>query len=434
MTKRQTLELRISEIRQRLNALNGKEELTDEERAEMGTLTTEYGEKETEYRAAVIAEADDLETRQAEAAAGANGDGALAEHRALLDKAHLTAYLGHAVSGTPLDGAEAELNAALEVRSASGSAIPWAMLDAPELRDRGGRVEHRVDAPSTTGALGGPEMQRPILQRLFGRDILAALGVRIDSVPAGLTEWPLLTGGVAPAEAAEGAAAADAVAPSFDTQTLKAKRLTGRYVFTVEQASQVMGIEAALRRDLGDSVYSRMSHQALLGDGNGANVTGLLTRLDAPDAPSETATYADYAGIHATAVDGIHAVKETEVSSVVGVNSYKHAAGVIQAGSGESGAEALERRSGGCQASSYIPAQPAEGQPRAHVQDGNILHAGMDAMRGDSIAAVWPALELIRDPYTKAGDGEVVLTWITLWDAYMAFRAGAYRRVAFKVA
>ena len=49
-------------------------------------------------------------------------------------------------------------------------------------------------------------MQRPILQRLFGRDLMDALGVRIDSVPAGRTEWPLRTGGVAPAMTAEGEA------------------------------------------------------------------------------------------------------------------------------------------------------------------------------------------------------------------------------------
>ena len=103
------------------------------------------------------------------------------------------------------------------------------------------------------------------------------------------------------------------------------------------------------------------------------------------------------------------------------------------AGSGESGAEALERRSASSQASSYIPAAPNQGA-RENVQDGNILHAGDDPMRGDSIAAMWPALELIRDPFTKAGDGEVVLTWISLWDAYMAFRQAAYKRVAFKLA
>lgn len=421
MTKLQRIGLRLSEIRQKLNELSGKDELTAEERAEMDTLSNEYSEKETEYRAGVIAEAEDLEQRDADAKAGANGDGETAERRALLDKAMLSTYMGHAVAGTPVAGAEAELNAALEIRGGGGAMVPWQVLDHP------GIAERRDDAPSTTAALGGPTSQRPILQRLFGRDILAALGVRIDSVPSGLSEWPLLTGGVAPGEVAEAGAAADAVAPTFDTHSLKPKRLSGRYAFTYEHAAQVAGIEASLRRDLADAVRSRMSYQSINGTGAGAQVTGFLARLADPTDPTAEATYADYASVHASAVDGIHAVMESEVSSVLGVDTYRHAAGVFQAGSGESGTEALDRRSASCQASSYIPS------PAANIQTA-ILHAGRDAMRGDSIAAMWPALELIRDPYTKAGEGEVSLTWITLWDAYVAFRADAYKRVDFKLA
>ena len=116
---------------------------------------------------------------------------------------------------------------------------------------------------------------------------------------------------------------------------------------------------------------------------------------------------------------------------MIGVASYTHAAGVYQTGSGESGTEALMRRSGGCRASSYIPA------PVSDVQDGNLYHAagpnGGGAMRGDSVAAMWPTLEVIRDPYSQASQG-VVLTWVSLWDAAVAFRSAAYARVAFKLA
>ena len=47
-------------------------------------------------------------------------------------------------------------------------------------------------------------------------------------------------------------------------------------------------------------------------------------------------------------------------------------------------------------------------------------------MRGDSVAAMWPTLEVIRDIYTKASQG-TVLTWVTLWDARTALRAAAYK-------
>lgn len=441
MTTAQKLAVRLSEIRQRLNEIAGLEgdALTDEVRAESDKLTTEYQAKETQHRAALVAEAD--EQRAAEGEFG-NGDGEPAEVRALLDQVGIGAYLTPAKGGVGLAGPAAELNAAykLPVSGASGGIIlPWRMLECPEHRAAPApRGEAR--AFTTTGALDGGTMQRPILQRLFGMDIMAALGVRVDTVPAGMTEWPLLNGGVAPTMKAEGDAADAAVSAGFTTQTLKPKRLTGKYEFTHEQAAQVADIEQALRRDLGDAVRAKMSDLILNGDEstNAHEPNGFLTKLAAPAAPGAVATYADYAGIHATAVDGIHASMETEVSSVIGVASYTHAASVYQAGSGEAGSEALMKRGRSCMASSFIPAAVSAGNPSKTVQNGNILHAagpngGGAAMRGDSIAAMWPTLEIIRDIYSQASQG-VVLTWVSLWDAETAFRAAAYRRVAFQTA
>lgn len=413
MTNLQRVQLRMSEVRERLNEIAGlaDEQVTEEVRGEAEKLHTEYGALEVKFRAAVAA-ADEVEQR----ARAAFGDGETVEMRALQQRASVAGYLEHAAAGTAIDGAEAELNAALKVTGGGGVAIPWAMLEA------------RADAVTDTGALQGGKAQRPILQRLFGREIMAALGVRIDSVPAGMTEWPLLTGGAAPAQVAE-KGKKDAAAATFDTTALKPKRLTGRYVWTVEQAAQVQGLEAALRRDLAAAVRAQMQEQVMSGDGAGANVRGFLTALAAPAAPAAIASYADYAAVAAGAVDGIHAAMESEVGVVLGVASYQHAAGVFQAGSGDDGASAIKRRARACMASNYMPAATA-----AHVQSA-LLHAGAGGdMRGDSIAAMWPALEVIRDPYTGAAQGQVALTWIALWDCHTVFRADAYKRVAFKLA
>ena len=442
MTTSQKLAVRLSEIRQRLNEIAGlaDDAMTDEIRNEADKLTGEYRDKETQHRAAIVAEGE--EQRAAEGAHG-NGDGEPAEVRALLSRVTLFDYLRPAAAGIGLAGAPVELAAAFKVPHVGpggGVAVPWRMLETPELRAAPAvRRDPEGRAFTSTTALDGGTMQRPILQRLFGMDIMGALGVRIDTVPAGMTEWPLLTGGVAPDMKAEGTAASDAVAATFSTETLKPKRLTGKYEFTHEQAAQVADIEAALRRDLADAVKAKMSDLILNGDEatNAQEPDGFLTTITAPSNPSAVATYADYAGVHASAVDGIHASREGEVSSVIGTASYKHAASVYQSGSGESGSEALMRRSAGCMASSFIPAAPDSGNG-ANVQGGNILHAagpngGGASLRGDSIAAVWPTLEVIRDIYSQASQG-VVLTWITLWDAQTAFRSAAYQRVAFKLA
>ena len=436
MTSRQKIQLRMSEVRDRLNEIGNLEgdAYSDEIKSEERTLQNEYKELGTRERSAIIAEGE--EEQRALGQFRDTQDGESAEIRGLMQRVSIGDYLSPAAAGTGLSGVSAELAAALKVETAGksgGVAIPWEVLIGTEQRalDFQPRSEHR--AFTTTAANDGPELQRPILQRLFGPGILDTLGVRIDSVPVGRTEWPLITGGVAPAQAEEGDAAAAAVSATFSFANLKPKRLTGMYEYTHEMAASVAALEQALRRDLADAVRSKMSDLIINGaaptNADPQNVQGFLATIDAPSDASAVATYADYASSHASGIDGIHAEMETEVSSVIGTDVYQHAATVYQTGSGESGSEALRRRSRSCRASSYIPAA-SSGQSK-----GNLYHlSGPNggAMRGDSVAAMWPTLEVIRDIYSKASQG-VVLTWVALWDAKVAFRSAAYQRVAFKI-
>ena len=248
MTNAQKLTIRLSEIRQRLNEIAGLERdaMTDEIRGEADRLTGEYRNAETQHRAAVIAEGEE---QRAAAGEFGNADGEPAEVRALMDRVTIGDCLAPAAAGAGLAGAPAELAAALQVPTAGASggvAVPWQVL---------GRGIERRSAPeqrafTTTGQNDGPEMQRPILQRLFGPGIMDALGVRLDTVPAGRTEWPLIATGVAPAQVVEGTAVAAAVAATFNYANLHPKRKTGKYEFTHEIAASVGDVEQALRRDL----------------------------------------------------------------------------------------------------------------------------------------------------------------------------------------
>ena len=416
-----------------MNEISGLEgdEFTTEIREELDSLESEYGDLERRHRAAIISEAGE-ET----AAIGQYPDGSQdqdgAEVRQLLGRVTLADYLGPAAAGAGIRGAAAELNSALEVPEAGpsgGVAVPWRML----LPHAG--IEAR--AFTTTTQNDGPESQRPILQRLFGPGVMDTLGVRMDSVPAGRTEWPLITSGVAPSQKTETTAADAAVAAGFSYANLKPKRLTGTYEYTHEMAASVPDLEQALRRDLADSVKSEMSDLTVNGaavdssdSATAANVEGFLTKLTGSDLAAAEATASDYGSLHAKGVDGIHASTEMEVMSVIGVATYQHASSVYIAGSGESGSELLKRRSGGCYASSYIPSV-------ASMKQAAILHAagpnGGGIMRGDSVAAMWPTLEVIRDIYSKASQG-VTLTWVGLWDAVVAFRAAAYAQIDVQVA
>ena len=437
MTENQKIQIRLSEIRSRRSEISvlGEDGLTDEIRAETTALTTEFQELETRHRAEIVAESEAEERRLAEFGSE-GGDGESAEIRSFLhgeNRVTLQDYLSPAAAGVGIASRAAELNAALKVGISGpggGVAVPWGMLDrgaAPARR----RTEER--AFTGTSAYDGGTEQRPILQRLFGPGLLDALGVRMDTVPAGSSEWPLISGGVAPAQAKEGAAAAAAVTAVFGVASLKPKRLTGRYEYTHESAAAVRDLEMALRRDLGDAVKSRMSHIAINGvaptNANPQNIEGFIVRLGAAtDLSAAEATAADYGRLHALAVDGIHATMETEVMSVVGDETYQHAAGVYIQGSGKAGSELMSARSGGCYASTYIP-------DAAGMKQSAILHAAGPnggEMRGDSVAAMWPTLEVVRDVYSQASQG-VVLTWVGLWDAYFAFREDAYQRIAVQI-
>ena len=416
MLKSHTLQLEQSEIREKINGyLEHETELTDEHRADLDTLTKRGIALELELRAALVADSGASEKRTWK------DDGEGREMRQLLQDVKITEYLMAAVAGKGVEGRAADLNAALEVPIVGGSggvAVPWAALEYRAFTD--------------TGDLDGGQMQRPVLERLFGPGIMDTLGVRLDAVPYGKSEWPLITSGTTVNMVAEGAAAAAAVAAGFSSEVLKPKRLTGRFEYTHEQAVEVSNLEEYLRKDLVDDAKSQMEMLTITGNEatNSHEPSGFLEKIAAATAPAATSVFADYAGSHAVAVDGIHAEMETQVSSVVGVASYRHAASVYQAGSGESGSEAMQRRSMKCMASSYIPA-PAGA---TLIQNGNIYHLGGPnggMMRGDSVAAIWPTLEIIRDIYTQASQG-VVLTTVMLWDLEAAFRAAAYDRLSFR--
>ena len=126
---------------------------------------------EPELRAAIVAEG----TEEAQAAGQFSdvADGEQAEVRALLDRVSIADYLTPAGAGRGIDGAAKELNEALQVdvirqvwRCVS---VPWRVLAGPEVR---AATPAETRAFTTTAANDGPEMQRPILQRLFGPGIM----------------------------------------------------------------------------------------------------------------------------------------------------------------------------------------------------------------------------------------------------------------------
>ena len=410
MTNTQRLQLRQSEIRERLNELsNPDSELSDDGKTELNGLMAEMADIEPKLRAAIVAEQESIESRN-DPESGSNPLDDLRERASVSD------YIRQAVHGQPLEGACRELNDELGITAIRGQGGGILMpVEQMALRLRA--------ANTTTTAEDADETnRRPIFSRLFARGVMEAMGVRLDSVPVGLIEYPILSDDTTtdPAQTAEDADAAAPVAQSWDSEILKPKRLIARYEMTAEAIMTVPGLDAALSSDLQMSMTSQMNKEVLTGDGTGANVRGLDTAITFPADPTGAATtFTQALAWSLLGVDGLHAESEADISLVIGPATYRYVAALLQTSTTENPFDVFRRRG-----TSFVTS--------AHVEPpvGNIqkvyVHGGRDMARGDSVAAVWPAIELIRDPYTKAASSKTIITAVALWDLYSGFRSDAY--------
>ena len=407
MTNLQKLQLRQSEIRERLNQLSAPEaESTDETRAEIDTLMGEMSDLEPKLRAAITSEQETIESRND----GESGDSALDDLRR---RASVSEYIRQAVNGSPLDGPCRELNQELKIEAVRGQG--GGILMPVE------QLALRADAANTTTTAADADetQRRPIFSRLFARGVLDAMGVRLDSVPVGLIEYPILTDAATPAMTAEDTEAADTVAAQWNSEILKPKRLIAQYEFTAEAIATIPGLDAALSSDLQMSMTSQMSKEVITGDGTGANVRGLDTAITFPADPTNVSNQTDALGWGLEGVDGLHAESESDISIVIGPGSYRKIASLLFQGTTENAFDVLRRRGTSVVTSAHV-------KPKTNIERVYV-HAGRDMARGDSIAAVWPAIEMIRDPYSLAASSKTIITAVMLWDCYAGFRADAYK-------
>ena len=418
MTKAQKLALRLSETRQALNALSAidGEKLSDEQRAEMAVLAESYPALETEWRAAAIVESDDPPMDPAN-----EGSGEGAERRALIERVELRGYLAEAATGAPATGAEHELRAAVFGESARSGLVPWEALLPP-------RQEQRADAATSAPADVGAS-QAEVLGRVFADTSAAYLGVEMPQVPVGEANYPVLSAGVSPSTEAKGAVK-DAEAATISATVLSPRRLTARYLFAVEDAVRLRGLESSLRQDLASALGEAMDDQIINGNGTAPNVSGLVASLTAPANPTAISAFSDFVSSAAGAVDGRFARNLTGVRTLVGPQSYQLAASVMSAGAETALADYMIARSGGFLASALIAKASVAVGATLGVQDAILYRAFRG--QGSAVAPIWDGLQLIRDPYTDAASGRVSITAVMLWN-FAILRKPAYARAKFKV-
>ena len=427
MTASQTLSVRLSEIRQRLNEIAGLEgdAFTDEIRQESDRLTTEFRDKETQYRAALTAEGDEAERRAAGTDTAEDR-----ERRELRAQSRLARYISAAIETRGVDGAEAEYAAACECPGL----VPLELFGgtaeqrAAEWRARQtGHVEHRAVTPGPANA-DVQQNQAPVVPAIFDRSVAPYLGIEMPTAAAGLASYPVLstslTGGVV-------AASADAAETegAFTVVTAEPRRLTGALRIRREDVAKLVDLEPSLQSNLSMVLSDEFDKQSVNGNGADPNLNGVLQQLTNPAAPAANAEdFGRYAVAFASHIDGLFATMPGDVRGLVGPHTIRHMASTFGgANSDRSAYSYLSTEFGGVRATRRIA------DPAANIQQA-IIRRTNPAGNRVAVAPVWSGLELIRDPYTVAGKGEIVITAIMLVGGGVMLRKDAFVQDSFRVA
>ena len=386
----QRLAIEASEKRQAINALLGKETLTDEERAELAKLTGRMQAIEVETRAAIVAEASEESRIRGEFGEGPENR----ELDALMGRVSAGRIFGAVLEHRSTDGAERELQ---EHYSLGPNQIPLAMLEERAV----------TPAPANVG-----QNQAAIIPGVFPRSVAAFFGVDMPRVGVGEAVYPVLSDNATVHAPAEGAEAAETTG-SFSADVLSPSRLQASFFYSREDRARFSGMDGALRQNLSDALSDALDKQIIVG------TNGLLTAVNLAD--HDAAAVTTYAGYRSTLaygrVDGTYASNVGDIRIVMGSGTYAHAASQFRsANAGDRAAlEDLESVTGGVRVSAHVPSVSGNKQ-EAMIRLG---------MRRDMISPIWEGVTLIPDEVTKASAGQIVVTAVML-HAVKILRAGGF--------
>ena len=418
--------VRQSETREKLNALVGKDELSDTERADLTAQQTAMRAIETELREALVErdESDDGD----DDAGGAPEDAECRERRELREKVTIGGYLRACLLGRQPTGAEDEYAAAM----GCPGMVPLTML-GQTLEERqsahGAMLETRAGETPAPADASLPHTHAPIVPALFDRSVAGALGIEMPTVGTGIQSYPVLSANLTGGIVAEDADAAQ-TAGSYTVSDADPRRLTGSFKIRKEDIAKLPNLEGSLRENLSQVLSDQFDIQALTGDNAGSNLNGLMRQLtDADDPAAGVETFDRLLTIMTAQVDGLFAVDETGVRGLVGVDTYRLMARALRAGNAadQTFTQYWNQHGGGLRASRRIPAKAA------HIQQG-IIRKSNPAGDRVAVAPVWMGLELIRDQYgTNAAKGQITVTGVALVGGVVVLRAGAFAQARFRV-
>lgn len=393
MLKSVMITRRQSEIRQALAELVGKPTPTEDETRQMETLDGEYRTNETRYRAALVSE--DQERREAGADLETRSD---REWQDLMGQFELRQVALSLDEGKALSGATAEIVA--ELRNAGGyQGIP---VPLAALETRAGETI-AADVPN-------PKVIRPVIDRLFPGSVAERLGIQRINITSGELAFPVATAGAVFGWQTTELGNVGAASEYRTTErSLNPDHTGGAQMILSRKALKQAGdgLEAAIRRDLNAAIGAELDRVAVMGSGLAGQPLGMI-----PGA-------AEY-GIAITAVDAAAswAAFRAQIVAFMQANAITSASQVnlgfdpaiwaeldeaLITGTAVSEWDRLTKHVGTPAISNVIPAETA------------IMTATVQGV-APGYLGIYGGVDLIRDPYTKAQSGQLVLTGLVTAD------------------
>ena len=234
MTAAQRIAVQQSETREAINRLLGTTGRTEEQQAELRTLTDKAQELEVEFRAATVA-GEDPEIREVHEA----DDSETREKRLLRGKAKVGDWVRQALDDSyRLDGASAEYAAAVACRGQ----MPIDLL-LPETREADGSgIEHRAVTPAPTADADLTQRGHRILGKVYDASVAGFLGIGFEQAAVGVQSYPVLSTG--PTVEWKGKdEAAPSTAGSYTVSHVKPGRLTGSFTIRREDAAVLADLD-----------------------------------------------------------------------------------------------------------------------------------------------------------------------------------------------
>ena len=403
MLESQRIDVRRSEIRERLHELQGVSELDAEQSGEMDSLATELRGLEVRYRAAVTLEASEAEQAEFD---DSPTDPEREEWAEVVGKASLSGLVEARARHLPTSGAEAELQQELGLQS---DQIPSIMLADP--------VQER--ALTQTGDTA--KNQRPTRAYTWPTATSAFANVQRVSVPAGSAVFPVVSSPVAiPGVTAAGTAVTEQNATITYTG-LTPQRIQVWTGYQREQALTTPSLDADLRSHLSGAITTALDNHALNAASNGLAVQG----TDPTAVGGSSAfTFANVTTAVAALIDGQYADSLAAIRLLIAPDTAEALITTTFATANPTNAyDWLAERLGGIRVSSLLPDSDS-----GKVDDAVAILGG----EMNAVQPIWDNAT-IEDVYTDAAKGEVRIH-VMAFTNFAVLKTAALPRMRFRTA